>query len=84
MPETDETLALMTVIDAMFLDCPWYGRRQTARHLQRAGHEIGRRLARRLMAMMGLTPIDQRPRMSDPRPHSGLAGRILVEAYRRT
>jgi putative transposase len=25
VPETDETLALMTVIDATFLDYPWYG-----------------------------------------------------------
>jgi len=25
VPETDETLALMTVIDTTFLDCPWYG-----------------------------------------------------------
>ena len=41
--ETDETLALMTVIDATFLNCPWYGSRQMARHLRRAGHEVGRR-----------------------------------------
>ncbi|MDR6790034.1 putative transposase, partial [Sphingomonas sp. BE138] len=68
VPETDETLALMTVIDATFLDCPWYGSRQMARHLRRAGHEIGRRRARRLMTKMGLTPIYQRPRTSDPHP----------------
>lgn len=68
VPETDETLALMTVIDEMFMECPWYGSRQMARHLRRAGHEIGRRRARRLMAKMGLTPIYQRPRTSDPHP----------------
>ena len=39
-----------------------------ARHLRRAGHEIGRRRVRRLMAKMGLTPIYQRPRTSDPHP----------------
>jgi putative transposase len=61
VPETDETLALMTVIDATFMDCPWYGSRQMARHLRRAGHEVGRRRVRRLMAKMGLTPIYQRP-----------------------
>lgn len=27
VPETDETLALTTVIDATFLDCPWHGSR---------------------------------------------------------
>jgi len=68
VPETDETLALMTVIDETFLDCPWYGSRQMARHLRRAGHEVGRRRARRLMAKMGLTPIYQRPRTSAPHP----------------
>ncbi|MBS89213.1 MAG: IS3 family transposase [Sphingobium sp.] len=68
VPETDETLALMTVIDATFLDCPWYGSRQMARHLRRIGQEVGRRRARRLMAKMGLTPIYQRPRTSDPHP----------------
>ena len=50
------------------MECPWYGSRQTARHLRRAGHEIGRRRTRRLMAKMGLTPIYQRPRTSDPHP----------------
>jgi len=39
-----------------------------ARHLRRAGHEVGRRRARRLMAKMGLTPLYQRPRTSDPHP----------------
>ena len=28
VPEPDETLALMTVIDETFMDCPWYGSRQ--------------------------------------------------------
>ena len=66
--KTDETLALMTVIDETFMECPWYGSRQLARRLRRAGHEIGRRRARRLMAKMGLTPIYQQPRTSDPHP----------------
>jgi putative transposase len=68
VPETDETLALMTVIDTTFLDCPWYGSRQMARRLRRNGRDVGRRRVRRLMAKMGLTPIYQRPRTSDPHP----------------
>ncbi len=67
-PESAETLALMAVIDTVFLDCPWYGSRQMARHLQRLGHTVGRRRARRLMAKMGLVAIYQRPRTSDPHP----------------
>ena len=66
--ETAETLALMAVIDASFLDHPWYGSRQMARHLCRLGHAVGRRRVRRLMAKMGLAPIYQRPRTSDPHP----------------
>jgi putative transposase len=67
-PETEETLALMRVIDAAFLDMPWYGSRQMARHLRRLGHDVGRRRVRRLMARMGLAPIYQRPRTSDRHP----------------
>lgn len=68
VPETAETLALMAVIDTSFLDHPWYGSRQMARHLNRLGHAVGRRRVRRLMAKMGLSPIYQRPRTSAPHP----------------
>ena len=59
--ETAENLALMRLIDAQFLETPWYGSRQMARHLRRDGHEVGRKRVRRLMAVMGLVPIYQRP-----------------------
>ncbi len=39
--ETAENLALLRVIDAQFLETPWYGSRQIARHLQREGHAVG-------------------------------------------
>jgi putative transposase len=68
VPETDETVALMEAVNATFLDCSWYGRRQMARHLKRIGHNVGRGRAQRLMVKMGLTPIYQRPRTSDPQP----------------
>jgi putative transposase len=77
VPETDETLALITVIDETFMERPWYGSRQMARHLRRAGHQIGRRRARRLMAKMGLTPIYQRPRTSDPHPQHRVYPHLL-------
>ncbi|NKJ02946.1 hypothetical protein FHW92_005057, partial [Novosphingobium sp. SG707] len=66
--ENAETLALMAVIDTVFMDCPWYDSRQMTRHLQRLGHAVGRRRVRRLMARMGLAAIYQRPRTSDPHP----------------
>ena len=64
--ETAESLALMRLVDAQFLETPWYGSRQMARHLRRDGHEVGRKRVRRLMAMMGLAPIYQRPRTTVP------------------
>jgi len=66
--ETAESLALMRVIDAQFLETPWYGSRQMARHLRRDGHKVGRKRVRRLMALMGLAPIYQRPRTTVPHP----------------
>src|SRR5690606_1208653 len=36
VPESEETLALMRVIDAAFLDMPWCGSRQMVRHLAEA------------------------------------------------
>jgi putative transposase len=68
VPESREALALMAAIEAAFLDMPWYGSRQMARHLQRPGHAVGRRRVRRLMARTGLAPIYQRPRTSEPHP----------------
>ena len=66
--ESAENLALMRLIDAQFLETPWYGARQMVRHLRRDGHEVGRKRVRRLMALMGLAPIYQRPRTTLPDP----------------
>jgi putative transposase len=67
-PETAENLALMRLLDEQFLETPWYGTRQMARHLCRLGHVIGRKRVRRLMAKMGLAAIYQRPRTTIPHP----------------
>jgi putative transposase len=66
--ESDETLALMRVIDKQFMETPWYGARQMARHLQREGHTVGRKRVRRLMARMGLAAIYQRPKTTVRHP----------------
>ena len=67
-PESAENLVLMHLIDEAFLECPFYGARQMARHLRRQGWCVGRHRIRRLMAKMGLAPIYQRPRTSEPHP----------------
>ena len=66
--ESALNLALMRLIDARFLETPWYGGRQMARHLRRQGHVVGRRRVRRLMLRMGLTAVYQWPRTTVPRP----------------
>ncbi len=66
--ESPETLALMRAIDEQFLETPWYGSRQMARHLQRQGWRVGRHRIRRLMTMMSLVPIYPRPKTSVPHP----------------
>ena len=66
--ETLLNLELMRLVDAQFLETPWYGSRQMARQLRREGHVVGRKRVRRLMARLGLTPIYQRPRTTVPHP----------------
>jgi putative transposase len=66
--ETPENLELMRLIDETFLECPFYGARQMARHLRRLGWCIGRKRVRRLMRKIGLSPIYQAPKTSEPHP----------------
>ena len=66
--ESEQTLRLMRLIDEQFLETSWYGSRQMARHLRRNGWCIGRHRVRRLMTKMGLAPIYQRPKTSEPHP----------------
>jgi putative transposase len=66
--ESEATLRLMRLIDEHFLETPWYGSRQMARHLRRNGWCIGRHRIRRLMTKMGLAPIYQHPKTREPHP----------------
>jgi putative transposase len=66
--ENEATLRLMRLIDEQFLETPWYGSRQMARYLRRNGWCVGRHSVRRLMAKMGLAPVYQRPKTSEPHP----------------
>lgn len=66
--ESAATLRLMRLIDEQFLETPWYGSRQMVRHLRRNGWCVGRHRIRRLMTKMGLAPIYQHPKTSEPHP----------------
>jgi len=67
--ESEFNLELMGKIDRQFLKTPFYGSRQMARHLRRRGYAVGRTRVRRLMRMMGLQAIYQKPRTSTPNVH---------------
>ena len=77
--ESPETLALMRRIDEIFLKYPFYGSRQMTRHLQREGEQIGRHRVRRLMRLMGLEAIFQKPRTSDPHPEHRIYPYLLKD-----
>src|SRR3984957_720431 len=81
--ESAETLALMRLIDETFLECPFYGSRQMVRHLRRLGWAVGRKRIRRLMRKIGLSPIYQAPRTSEPHPahktYPYLLRKLLIE-----
>ncbi len=66
--ESTENLELMRLIDEAFMEMPWYGSRQMARHLRRLGWRVGRKRVRRLMKMIGLVAIYQAPKTSEPHP----------------
>ena len=66
--ESGDALALMRLIDEVFLESPYYGARQMMRHLHRLGHRIGRHRVARLMRTMGLRAIYQKPNTSAPHP----------------
>ena len=63
-----ETLALMQRIDAQYLRTPFYGSRRMAAWLRSEGFAVNRKRVRRLMRLMGLQAIYQRPRTSQPAP----------------
>ncbi|WP_408874045.1 IS3 family transposase [Gluconobacter roseus] len=68
VPQSEANLELMRLIDAQFLETPYYGSRQMTWHLRRQGHEVGRKRVRRIMAIMGLRAIYQKPRTTVPHP----------------
>ena len=66
--ESAENLRFMEIIDKQFLETPWYGSRQMARHMKRNDHQCGRHRVRRLMRLMRLVPIYQEPNTSKKHP----------------
>ena len=66
--ESPLNLELMRLIDKQHLRTPWYGARQMARHLRREGYCVGRKRIGRLMRLMGIATIYQKPNTSRAHP----------------
>ena len=64
--ESDLNLKLMRLIDEQYLKTPFYGHRQMTRHLRREGYIVSRTRIGRLMKLMGLSAIYQKPNTSKP------------------
>ncbi len=62
--ESEMNLDLMRMIDKQFLETPFYGVRQMTWHLRNDGHVVNEKRIRRLMRLMGLMPIYQKPNTS--------------------
>src|SRR5689334_21003918 len=61
-----EDLAIMALIDRQYLVRPYFGSRRMAAWLATQGHAINRKRAQRLMRLLGLAAIYQRPNTSKP------------------
>src|SRR6201988_5548495 len=61
-----QDLAIMARIDRHYLARPYYGSRRMAAWLATRGHRVNRKRVQRLMRLLGLAAIYQRPNKSKP------------------
>ena len=66
--ESPFNLALMQEIDRAFTEWPFFGVRQMRRYLVSLGYGVGNKRVRRLMRLMGLMAVYQKPKTSTPSP----------------
>jgi putative transposase len=67
-PISDDDLAVMRRMDELYLSWPFYGARRMVAALRRAGCLVNRKRVRRLMRVMGLEAIYQKPNTSAAHP----------------
>ena len=75
-------LELMALIDRQYLRTPFYGSRRMTAWLQTQGHMVNRKRVQRLMQLMGLEAIYQRPRTSRPAPEHRIYPSLLRSGHR--
>lgn len=65
-PESEENLMLMRLLDEQYTRTPFYGIRRMTAWLQTQGHPVNHKRVARLLRLMGLEAIYQKPRLSQP------------------
>jgi putative transposase len=65
---SEDDLQLMRLIDEQYLTAPFYGSRRMVAVLRRDGWTVNRKRVRRLMRLMGIEAIYQKPNTSRPHP----------------
>jgi len=82
-PVSDEDLALMRRIDEIYTKWPFYGSRRMVAELRGEGHDVNRKRVRRLMRLMGMEAIYQKPNTSRKHPshkiYPYLLGKLAIE-----
>ena len=78
-PESAENLALMRLIDEQYLETPFYGSRRMTAYLQADGHSVNHKRIERLMRLMGLEALYQKPRTSIPNKEHIVYPYLLLE-----
>lgn len=66
VPEREENLPLMRLLDQQYTRTPFYGSRKMAAWLDTQGYPVERKRVRRLLRLMGLDAISPKPRTSLP------------------
>ena len=66
MPESEENILLMRLLDEQYTRTPFYGSRKMTVWLHTQGYGVDRGRVRRLMGIMGLETIYPKPRLSQP------------------
>jgi len=72
-----EDLHLMRLLDAQYLQTPFYGSRRMTVWLRQQGYAVNRKRVRRLMSQLGLAAIYPKPQLSRPDPDHGLHPYLL-------
>ncbi len=66
VPESEENLLLMRLLDEQYTRTPFYGTRRMTAWLETQGYTVNRKRVTRLLRTMGLEAIYPKPRMSVP------------------